>query len=162
MFLREGDVYIGVKSLKDYYIQTDLKNEDMLGFNVVKSDFAKCGFIFEVGTKEEHKNLNAFKEKIQKNRLIVDWIGMTVEYTSLNGKTLKIIYNEGLKVDPDGLASSIPKVFINGKQEVNANQWPLISSPFINLNNSVLEIKQGNTNIKVDWSGEMPKIRKQL
>ena len=162
LFLREGDVYVGVKSLKDYYIQTDLKNEDMLGFNVVKSDFAKCGFIFEVGAKAEYNSLNSFKEKIQKNPLKVDWSGMTVEYTNLKGKTLKLIYNEGLKVDPDGLANSVPKVIINGKQEMDVKEWPLLSSPFINLSNSILEIKQGNTYIKVDWSGELPRITKQL
>ena len=160
LFLREGEVYIGVKSLKDYYIQTDLKNTDMLEFNVVKSDFAKCGFIFEVGTKTEYNSLNSFKEKIQKNRLKVDWSGMSVEYTNLKGKTLKMIYNEGLKVDPDGLASSVPKVFINGKQEIDAGQWPLISSPFINMNNSMLDINDGNTKIQVDWKGDYPKIKR--
>jgi hypothetical protein len=160
LFLREGEVYIGVKSLKDYYIQTDLKNTDMLEFNVVKSDFAKCGFIFEVGTKTEYNSLNSFKEKIQKNRLKVDWSGMSVEYTNLKGKTLKMIYNEGLKVDPDGLASSVPKVFINGKQEIDAGQWPLISSPIIKMNNSMLDINDGNTKIQVDWKGDYPKIKR--
>ena len=133
IFLREGEVYIGVKPLNDYYIQTDLKGGGMEGFNVVKSDFSKCGFIFEVGTEKEFGNFDKFRSQLLKNKVSVDWGKMTVNYTSSQNNNLQIQYQPGLpvaKVDrlpvPEhleqlgitGMAESVPVVTINGQQQI--------------------------------------------
>jgi hypothetical protein len=173
IFLREGQVYIGVKPLKDYYIQTDLKGGGMDGFNVVKSDFSKCGFVFEVGTENEFGSFDKFRSQLHKNKIAIDWGKMTVNYTNSQNNNLQIQYQSGLpvlKADcvPEhyprlgitGLAASIPVVKINGQQEIPWQEWPLISSPFINMNNSMLSIKSGNTSISVDWQKELPIIQR--
>jgi hypothetical protein len=173
IFLREGEVYIGVKPLKDYYIQTDLKGGGMDGFNVVKSDFAKCGFVFEVGTEKEFGSFEKFRDQLLKNKVSVDWGKMAVSYTNSLKDKLQVQYQPGLpvvKADrvPEhwqrlgitGMAESIPVVTINGQQEKPWQDWPLISSPFINMDNSILKIDNELTKIIVDWRTELPVIQR--
>ena len=179
IFLREGKTYIGIKPLKSYYTQTDLKAtgtiDDLGGFNVIKSDHAKTGFIFEVGTKEDFGGFNTFRSKLQNNKLSVDWDKMIVQYTNTNKDKIRIQYVPGLpeitipealrptywpRINTTCLAESVPVVTINGKQEEPYRQWPMIESPYVNLTNSVLKIDDGQTKISVDWQGEMPVIRR--
>jgi hypothetical protein len=177
IFLREGKTYIGIKPLKSYYIQTDLVAktavDDLGGFNIVKSDHAKTGFLFELGSEEESGSFEKFKTKLQKNNLSVDWNKMTVRYTSSQKDQIKIQYVPGLLVAtvpvearPDywermgatGLSESIPVVTVNGKKEIHYDQWPMIESPYINMNNNILKIDDGQTKITVNWTGELPEI----
>ena len=170
--LREGEVYIGVKPLKDYSIQSDLTGE-MEFFNMVKSDFAQCGFVFEAGTASESGSFNVFIEKLIKNKLIVDWKSMNVSYTSSQNNKLEIQYKTGLMVvkeDPipehwvrqghKGMAESVPTVMVNGKPDPSYREWSMIASPNINLVNNVLEIKDNNKSIIVDWQGEKPVLKR--
>ena len=172
IFLRDGKTYIGIKPLKSYYIQRDLTGEGTDGFNIVKSDHAKTGFIFELGSEETAGSFEKFRDKLQKNKISIDWNKMKVSYTDSHKDRLQIQYVPGLPIAevpvekrPDhwpnmgitGMAESIPVVTINGKNEIPYQQWPMIESPHVNMNNSVLEI-DGATRIRVDWQGEYPKI----
>ena len=174
IFLREGKTYIGIKPLKDYYIQTHLTGKGLDGFNIVKSDHAKSGFVFELGSEEESGSFERFRKKLPANKLSVDWNKMTVSYTNSQKDRIQIQYVPGLpeaevpvEKRPDywprmgvtGLAESIPVVTINGKREIPYQQWPMIESPYVNMNNSVLKIG-GSSPITVDWQGELPKIRR--
>jgi hypothetical protein len=38
----------------------------------------------------------------------------------------------------------------------------MIESPWINMNNSILDINDGKTIIKVDWLGDYPVIKKSI
>lgn len=173
IFLREGTVYIGAKPLKKYYIQTNLENGGMDGFNVVKSDFSKCGFVFEVGTKKEFGDFAKFRNQLCTNEITVDWDKMTVCYTNSQKDRLQIQYKPGLPVVQEknipnhltrlgilGMAESIPEVAVNGQREISYQKWPLISSPFINMDNSTLFINCRNTSITVDWNSEIPIIHR--
>jgi hypothetical protein len=173
IFLREGKTYIGIKPLKSYYIQTGLTGKGLDGFHIVKSDHAKTGFIFELGTEEESGSFDKFRKNLPKNKLSVDWDKMTVSYTNSGKDKLQIHYVAGLhevavpeELRPDywprigctSLAESIPVVTINGKKEPSYEQWPMIESPYVNMDNSVLSIDDGQTKITVDWTGKLPKI----
>ena len=172
IFLRDGKTYIAIKPLKSYYLQRDSRDISLIGFNVIKSDHAQTGFIFEVGTEEEFRDFGAFRRQIPKNKIDVDWDTMAVVYTNSRRDTIRIQFVSGLPVVPvddipthwttqlkvDGIAESIPEVSINGTPEVSLADWSLISSPVINMKGSVLNIDDGKTRISVDWTGELPKI----
>ncbi len=170
VFLREGDTYIGIKPLKDYYEQTDLKGLGLYGFNIIKSDHAQTGFVFELGTGKEFGTFEKFQKKLLKNTLEVNWNTMEVRYTNAQGDRLEIQFQSGLEVVEsrmpehlkkkgiNGMALSIPKVKINGESEQHYKEWPMIGSPFVNMKNSVLNIETGTEKIIVDWSGSYPQI----
>jgi hypothetical protein len=179
IFLREGKTYIGIKPLKEYYIQNNLIGkamvDDLSGFNIVKSDYAQTGFIFELGSEEESGNFEKFRNKLKQNKIAIDWNKMTVSYTSSQKDKIQIRYIPGLSIAdvrvearPDywermgvtGLAESVPEVIINGKKEIPYQQWPMIESPYINMNNSILKIDDGQTKIIVDWTGRNPIIQR--
>jgi hypothetical protein len=175
IFLREGKTYVGIRPLKDYYIRRDLKGKSVDGFNIIQSDFAQTGFIFETGSEETHGSFEQFRNRLQRNRITVRWEQRTVTYTDSGKETLSIRYVPGLSVAtvpeelrPDywsamgitGLAESVPLVTVNGKQQVHYRQWPMIESPMINMNGSLLKIDDGQTVITVDWTGPCPVIRR--
>jgi hypothetical protein len=161
IFLREGETYIGIKPLKDFYTQDNLLGRGLDGFNIVKSDHAQTGFIFEMGTKEEFGSFEKFRKKLPENKLAIDWAEMSVRYTNSKGIELHIQYNAGLPVDPDGLARSVPSVWIDDKMDITFDQWPMVESPWVNMEKSVLNIQEGNTKILVDWKGEYPVINRR-
>jgi hypothetical protein len=171
IFLREGKVYIAAKPLRDYYIQTNVAHKDMEGFNVVKSDFNRCGFVFEVGMETDFGSFSSFQDRVVRNPLKVDWEKMTVSYTNSKKDILEIQYQSGLpeaaenpvpehwaKHGIKGMAESVPVVTVNGKKDPPYRDWPVIGSPWINLKNGVLEINDGKARIVVDWRGELPVI----
>ncbi|MGQ1947311.1 hypothetical protein ACT3CD_09470 [Geofilum sp. OHC36d9] len=171
IFLREGETFIGIKPLKSYYEQTDMKGIGLDGFNIVKSDHAKTGFVFELGTLDEFKSFKNFQKKLQRNKLSVDWNTMSVTYVDSQNDKIQIQYRGGLNIAPEknlaeylvkrgvaGLAESVPLVKINNKADVGYRQWPMIESPYVNMDNNVLLINDGTTQIKVDWQSDLPVI----
>lgn len=173
VFLREGDTYIGIKPLKSYYEQTGLKGKGLDGFNIIKSDHAKTGFVFELGSKDESGSFEKFRSTLKRNKLSVDWDNWIVTYTNSQKNKIKIQYRPGLHVGQEsvmpkhllekgikGLAESIPSVTINGKPELPFRDWPMIESPYITMNNSTLKIDNGQTQITVDWHSELPVIKR--
>jgi hypothetical protein len=113
-----------------------------------------------MGTKEEFGSFEQFQKKLPTNKLTIDWEKMTVNYTNSKGSGLRIQYNAGLPVDTDGLARSVPSVWINDKMDISFDQWPMIESPTVNMDDRVLKIQSGKTKILVDWKGEYPKINR--
>ena len=172
IFLREGKTYIGIRPLKEYYLERDSKEKFLEGFVVVKSDHAQTGFVFELGSEEEFGNFASFRERVAKNKLDIDWKTTTVAYTGLRGDTLQIRFVPGLplvkpvnppdhwaRYNPGGfIAESVPYVAINGVEERFLDGWPLLKSPFVEMDDSVLKIDDGKTKITVDWRGDYPKI----
>ena len=172
IFLREGKTYIGIRPLKEYYVERDSQEKFLDGFVVVKSDHAKTGFVFELGSEEEFGHFGTFRERLVKNKLDIDWDKTTIVYTGLRGNTLKIRFVPGLplvkplnppehwtRYNPGGfVAESVPYVAINGVEERFLDGWPLLKSPFAEMDDSVLKIDDGKTKITVDWRGDYPKI----
>ncbi|MRX65385.1 hypothetical protein [Maribacter luteus] len=173
IFLREGDTYIGIRPLKSYYEQTDLDGKGLDGFNIVKSDHAQTGFVFELGSKKESDSFKRFRRTIKKNRLSINWETMSVTYVDSQKEKLQIQYQEGLPIAHEnempehltrkgiiGLAESIPLVKIKNKKDIGYRKWPMIESPSINMGDSTLKIIDGDTKITVNWQGSIPVINK--
>ncbi|KAA6436766.1 hypothetical protein FEM33_21780 [Dyadobacter flavalbus] len=156
IFLREGKTYIGIKPLQNYYIQD--KNNGAEGFIVVKSDFAKTGFIFEVGTENEYAGFRQFEAKLLRSSVSVNWKSMELTYLNPKGNKIRMQYNAGLPIDADGLANSVPAVWVNEKAEISYKDWPMIESPEVHMNNRVLTIQNNTSEIRVDWNNRFPSI----
>ncbi|MGQ1947305.1 hypothetical protein ACT3CD_09440 [Geofilum sp. OHC36d9] len=173
IFLREGKVYIGVKPLKGYTIDRTSPDPSLVGFNVVKSEYAKTGFVFEVSDSETSGSFTQFQTKVLSNSLSVDWDAMTCEYTNTKGDDLYIKYQEGLPfvsvTNPpaswqsygiSGMHESVPTVKVNGIQDEPYSDWPLLESPDVTMDDGILTIEEGGTRIRVIWTGTLPIISK--
>ena len=173
IFLREGKTYIGIRPLKSYYERTNLTNNGCDDFNIIKSDHAKTGFIFELGTEDEFGDFLKFRKQLLKNKISIDWEQMIVKYTNSRKNKLEIQYQSGLPIAPvsflpvtlerkevKGLAESVPSVRINGKCEISYEQWPMIESPYVKMNDSILIIDDGQSKIVVNWTGDYPIIKR--
>ena len=165
IFLREGDVYIAIRSLKDYTIDT---NYVPAGdeFDVVRSAFARTGFIFDIATKEEFATFEAFQIAVNQNPPIVDWERLSVTYENVKGDTLTATWNppkydvpegERVPVRPDikvnGGVVPIDSDFLNGKA--------VMKSPSVELVDRVLRLKTPAGQLEVDWRGKVPVFSNQ-
>ena len=105
---------------------------------------------------------------------------MILSYTNIKGEVITIEYLDGFPLvsTPDGEYPSnsvpsswpsaysgqyqcaIPTVTVDGTPMQAWEQWPLLESPYVNMDNSVLHISEGETVITVDWTGDLPIITK--
>lgn len=165
IFLREGDVFIAIRPLKGYTIDTDYKpaGED---FKVIRSPFAQTGFIFDVATKEQFATFEAFQRAVKQNRLEVDWDRLSVTYKSVRGEVLTVTWNplkydvprrERVLVQPrftvNGVEVPIDEDFINARAVIKSNP------SCIELVNRVLRVRTPRGELEVDWRGSVPVIR---
>ncbi|MDD4994278.1 MAG: hypothetical protein PHR83_18815 [Paludibacter sp.] len=152
-----------------YYIERDLgtTNPSLIGFNVIKSDFAQTGFVIEVGSKDEQGTFDLFRQKLLSNALTADMVNMNMSYTNSGKDKLEINFLMGLprqtlitpappKWTGNYMQSAIPTVKINGVQDPDYSQWALLNSPYATIKNSVLDVNYKGTSIHVDWTGNMP------
>jgi hypothetical protein len=162
-FFREGDVYVAIRVLKSGHTLHEIKDDfsnDL--FQVVKSHEARTGFVFEVGTEDEHGSFGAFQQAVKNNPLSVDWNALEVSYTSTRGDELRFRYDTDYSEDADGFIKIVPDLSINGqKREVDFNTWPLAESPVMTLKDGILRVEQGGEQVEVDWSGELPRIKRR-
>jgi len=174
IFLREGEVYMAIRPLKPYTIDTNYASlmtkkgnyEDhfidaVKEFDVVRSAFPQTGFVFDIATKEEFATFEAFQAAVSKNLLKVDWDKLSVTYTNLKGNTLTSAWNtpnydvpKGTQVlirptiSVDGNVIPVDEDFIKGKA--------VMKSPSVELVSRVLRIQTPAGKLVVDWRGEMP------
>ena len=144
IFLREGDVYIAIRPLKEYAIDANYKPAGE--FNVVRSAFAQTGFVFDLATKEEFATFEAFQTAVNQNPPTVDWEQLSVAYKSVKGDTLTASWNppeydvpkgERVLVRTDitvnGAAVPIDSDFISGRA--------VMKSPSVELIDRVLRLR---------------------
>ena len=171
-FFREGGVYVAIRVLKPGHTLEELEMDwppagrgiDPDRYNVIKSREAQTGFVFEVGTAEEHGSFGAFQQAVKNNPLVVDWGKLEVNYTTTRGDQIRFRYDTDYTEDKQGRLSIIkivPDLWINGKlREVDFDTWPLAESPVMTLKDGILRIDQGGDRVEVDWSCELPRIRR--
>lgn len=156
VFLREADVFIAIRPLREYTTDT----EALPAFTLLRSPGATNAVVLEVGTAEEHGDFAAFQATVEANPLRVDWDTLTVEYTDSQGDAIRARW-----VAPDYALSGggervlvRPEVWVDGEYAsgVPPEEWPLIESPHVRLEGRVLRIEHGRDRLTVDWSGEQP------
>jgi hypothetical protein len=177
IFLREGEVYMAIRPLKPYTIDTNYaclmtkkgNYEDhfidvIKEFDVVRSASPKTCFVFDIATKEEFVTFEAFQAAVSKNLFKVDWDKLSVTYTNLKGNTLTSAWNtpnydvpKGTQVlnrptiSVDGKVIPVDKDFVKGKA--------VMKSPSVELVNRALRIQTPTEKLVVDWRREMPVFR---
>jgi hypothetical protein len=155
IFLREGDVYIGVRMLKpDYVLRSDLGG-DMADFHCIKSYHGRTGFVFEAGSQQTSGTFDDFRKRLKAQPLQIDWDSLDVTYTNSHSDTLRLKYRPLGELDPDGFVDTVPHIWING-QEQSTDQWPLVDSPLVKLGDRTLRIGLETPSIKVDWKSQIP------
>jgi len=185
IFLREGDVYIAIRPLKDYTIDPNYstlmkKTGDHLdnnvnavaNYNVVRSAFAQTGFVLDVGAKGEFASFAAFQTEVTKNQVVVNWTNFSVTYKNVKGNTLVSTW-KAPSPDYKDFAVSYgqtpnlnahvwirPNFSVNGTAVAIDSDFTgakaVIKSPSIELVNRVLQINTADGNHTVDWSGQNP------
>jgi hypothetical protein len=184
IFLREGDVYIAIRPLKDYTIVTnynslmtkgsDATNNNFIdvaaSFNVIRSAFGQTGFVIDVAVKGDFVSFADFQTAVSAKTVNVNWTNFTVNYTSLKGNVLAASWQ---KPSPD-----YPNVPLSYGNNVNAQVWvrpnftidgasvgpdsdftggnAVIKSSVISLVNRKLTINIPGGESSVDWSGANP------
>ena len=96
-FLREGNVYVGIRALRPGSIlKTDINDNGLEDFNVIKSYASKTGFLFEVGTTATRGSFDNFRRSLKANPLSIDWNKLQVSYRNTDGDQLWMRYNPDL------------------------------------------------------------------
>jgi hypothetical protein len=163
ILLREGDVYIAIRPLKDYSIDTNYKPAGE--FNVVRSAFAQTGFVFDIATKEQFATFAAFQTAVAKNPPAVDWAKLSVTYKSVRGDVLTAAWNPP-KYDAKGqLVLVRPDITVNGAvvpiDRDFLNGVASMKSPSVTIANGVLRLQTPAGNLEMDWRGKAPKFGNQ-
>lgn len=159
VFLRDGPVYIGIKTLKD---NPFIDNRNLPGYVVIKSrgtigERWQTGFIFEIGTEAEFGSFEAFQSALLANPVNVDWESMTVDYTNARGDALTMTYAVYDPLDPNIPNHTVPTFSVNGTQVAYDETWPVMDSPWTRLDNQILKVTDSDlSRLSVDWSGTVP------
>ena len=167
IFLREGDVYIAIRPLRDYTLDANYEpaGED---FYVVRSAFPQTGFIFDIATKEQFATFEAFQKAVNQNAPVVDWNRLSVTYKNVRGDTITARWSppkydvpkgERVLVRPEivvnGAVVPIDEDFLNAKAVIKSNP------PCIELVNRVLRIRTPAGQLEIDWRDKVPVFRYQ-
>ncbi len=166
-FFREGDVYVTIRVLKPGHTLELIQDQNPAAYpivwNVIKSRHAQTGFVFEVGTADEHGSFEQFQQSVKVNSLNVDWESLEVHYTNSHGDKLRFRYDTDITEIPETWNQHCiwfaPELWINGQKRDTSN-WPVADSPVASLRDGVLRVEQGGDSFTVDWSGELPRITK--
>ncbi len=164
IFLREGDVYIAIRPLKDYTIDTNYRPAGS-DFNVIRSAFAQTGFVFDIATKEEFETFEAFQTAVKQNPLVVDWDQLSVKYKSVKGDTLTATWNLPDYRPPQGRVMVRPDITVNGAavpiDSDFLNGTAVMKSPSVELVDRVLRLRTPAGGLEVDWRGKVPTFSNQ-
>ena len=165
IFLREGEVYIAIRPLKDYTIDTDYRPAGG-DFNVIRSAFQQTGFVFDIATKEEIGTFEAFQSAVAKNPPVVDWNRLSVTYKSVRGDTLTAAWNQPDYHPPTGRVLVRPDITVNGAVVPIDNDFltarAVMRSPVLEVTGRVLRLHTLGGSLQVDWRGEWPVISNEI
>ncbi|PRQ05537.1 hypothetical protein ENSA7_45830 [Enhygromyxa salina] len=163
IFMREGEVYVGIRPLRDYVIDTETTDE-LAEFNMIRSEGATNAIVYELGTVAQHGSFEGFQAQLQSNPLEIDWEALSVSYTDSDGDVLRATWVAPDYVyDSDVVAVVRPEIEINDviQPEFDPELWPVLEGPYVSLVDRVLTVHQGGRTLTVDWSGEMPVVTEE-
>jgi hypothetical protein len=145
VFLREGDVYIGIRPLRPGARWEEGGHE---GFERLVLDGGLVGAAIEVGDRREFGSFKGFQQKVAGTELDLSRLASEkrVTYKSTRGHTLDIRHNsEGW----------LPHASVNGAP-LDFDRWPTCESPYVTCRDSVLDVNDGRQGFTIDWRGELP------
>lgn len=177
-FLREGETYIGIRTLTPAGTPQEYAGSWRSLF-AVPSDHggrSQSGFIIEIGNSKtvggRFDSFDAFQTVLTQQQPTVVWgsgttPSLTVEYTNAENVTLKTEYDYNLDSDGEFKVHMFPGVWVNGNPDLS-DPWPDIDArtaggqPLVTMVNKVLTITDpaNGTGMSIDWNGNLPVINK--
>ena len=144
-FLREGDVYIGLRPLAP---GADWTTSIHPGFERLHLPGAVTGVALEIGDREEYGSFQQFQERFAKATLDVYQLSAkkSAAYTSTRGHQLRVASVKD---------TWLPDASVNGAK-LDFEQWPICESPYVKCADGVLDVNDGRNGFSIDWHGELP------
>ncbi len=159
IFLREGAVYIAIRPLEDYTIDSDYAEAGE--FDVIRSASAQTGYVFDIATEEEFATFEAFQTAVKDNPPAVDWEDLSVAYTNVKGDTLTAAWNPPNYDAEEERVLVRPDITVNGDEVPIDSDFPrgeaVIKSPSVELVDRVLQLQTPAGRLEV----EAPEFSKQ-
>ena len=145
VFLRAGDVYIGIRPIGGTCTWGESKRE---GYRKLTIEGNLIGAGIEVGDRDEFGSFSGFCEKVSATDLDLGNLeaDKRVRYCSTRGHQLDIRHN------PDGWR---PIAAVNGVN-LDFDAWPTCESPYLTCRDGVMDVNDGRNGYRVDWQGEWP------
>jgi hypothetical protein len=145
VFLRSGDVYVGIRPIGGRVFWEDGVHE---GYHRLVIEGDLVGAAVEVGDCEEFASFAAFQEQVSATSLDTHLLQTEnrVQYCSTRGHKLDLQYN---KEDWRPIAS------VNDVR-LDFDRWPTCESPYVTCREGVMDVNDGVSGFKVNWQGELP------
>jgi hypothetical protein len=144
-FLREGDVYIAIRPLRD---GADWSDSAFADYERIDMPGDVTGCVVEMGSKPEFQSFAAFQTRVA--ALPIDTSALEsrkrVAYTTTRGHRLEIQYAE---------RGWLPKASVD-ERPLDFDQWPISESPYLTCRDRMLDINDGKQGLTIDWRGETP------
>lgn len=138
VYLREGKVFIALRSLKGVFESGPTLQGDAKAFVSIKIREAKTAIYFRV---EEGKTVSDFTDFIVKVREDkTTFHDATAEYPTSDGKRVSVTFTH--QKEADGWIKSFPVVRINGLLDTDPHPY-VIEAPFLRIGNGKLEVLRG-------------------
>lgn len=158
IFLREGNVFMGVYPLKPYTIDSGTGLDPRAkGFNLIKTNGSKLGFVFDVAAAPEFISFAAFQQALLASPPAVDTQTLTVRYQNCRGDSLEVSWRQPDYAGPKPVIVQ-PDFRVNGVAQILDTSWPILASPNAEVKNRILKAQSGNERLTVDWRGDIPVI----
>lgn len=167
IFLREADVYIAIRTIGPYMVDSEYAQSDEFGptppgsFDVIRSGGTKNAVVVDVATKDEFSTFEAFQAAVIQNPLATDMKTVAVTYTSVMGDVISARWS------PPNYDAK-PRVLVRAEVTVNGNPVVMdrdllrgeavLKSKAVKLTNRVLELSTPAGNLNIDWSGRIPRF----
>ena len=145
VFLRAGDVYIGIRPIGG---RACWEKGGHVGYKRLVIAGRLVGAAVEVGDSAEFGSFARFQEKVASTLLDESALtaGKRVRYRSTRGHLLDIRHN------PDNW---LPIASVNNVP-LDFDRWPTCESPYLTCRDGIMDVNDGREGFTVDWQGELP------
>lgn len=139
--LNLGEVFVGIRPLGGPATLADVDQGKRGTLRILRIDGRETGFVLEVATVDEVADVSAFKAAL--SAMTVEGDGRAVRLVRRDGRALLAAWgDEQGAASLDGEAIPLPSAVYAG--------------PHLQLAESVLTLRDGDTGYTIDWSGEDP------
>ncbi len=147
IFLREGEVYIAIRPLTAYSIDSHYEPASY-DFDVIRCASPQTGFIFDIASKATCASFEAFQSAVLANPPTVDWDSLSVSYTNVKGDHLSATWNP-----PQYDAPEDERILVRPMIQVNGREVP-VDTDFIKgsavIKSPPVELIEGKLRLDTD------------
>jgi hypothetical protein len=149
-FLREGDVYLGIRPIEDGAHWEDSRHAGRFRLAMPGS---LVGCAIEVGHRDEYQSFQAFQKRMLQTRLDTSLLDSEkqLHYRSSRGHEMRLRHQS---------PGWLPEASINGTR-LDFDRWPTSASPYLSCRDQILEVNDGRSGFTINWQGDWPIYEKR-